>query len=228
MWKLAAVVFGLLAFGFFIAFMTTYHQVGAWTIQDGANVATIIGNLAVAGSIFFIAAQLKKQSEQLKQQADQAKLQTQLAKAANSQSFVNISSEFVLSVGSDCKLMKFWYSFGATYEAEIDEDKKAQYRYLVQWWLNFYENVEHQNAAGLLEKDVYDAWMSDMKGFVNRRHVEKIWDAVKANYSDPFVARMQPIIDARRLEIEAAAAAPATAATTPGSPPSSGVGSGPT
>ncbi|HYK06091.1 MAG TPA: hypothetical protein VE974_30390 [Thermoanaerobaculia bacterium] len=69
---------------------------------------------------------------QLRQQAD-------LARAANSQSFVNISSEFLLHLANDPVLAELWQK-GAEYE-QSSVAQKAQYRALVQWWLNFFENL---------------------------------------------------------------------------------------
>jgi hypothetical protein len=224
LWKVSTIIFGISTAALSVAFLTLYYDAGSWNVQEGAHLATIAGTFVVAGSIVIIARQLQVQSaqmehqgrqaelqaEQAKLQAEQAELQTRLAKASNSQSFVSISSNFVLSVASNADLMAFWQNTGATYDTATD-DVKARYAYLVQWWLTFYENLVHQNDAGLLDAVVFRAWEDDMKGFVKRRHVEKLWDSVSDRYSTLFISHFQPIIDARRSELAAEAAA--------GSPP---------
>lgn len=226
-WKLATILLGACTAALAVAFLTCYYKTGTLTLSDGANIATIVGNTAVAVSIFFIAYQLQLQSAQMQSQSDQAKLQTQLAKASNSQAFVTLSSDFLLNLVCNEKLMKFYRDTGASYETQTD-DVKARYRHLITWWLNFYENVVYQEKSGLLDSELYSAWEKEMRGFVARRHVEKVWDDLKDNYGDLFIARFQPIIDERRAYVAAAATLSTLTSTLtsalsppPSSPPSS-------
>lgn len=173
-----------------------YWNRGWLTIQNAANLAQIFGSLAVGFSLLFIAIQLRQQ--------------TKLARGSNSQSFVNASSNFVLAIGCNEELMKLYSTGGAKFDG-FPDDTKAQYRYLVSWWLTFYENVVYQNGIGLLDTGIYDAWRKDMSGFVRRRSVEKVWDELKDNYSQEFIDIFQPLIDKRRKEHEVvtSSAAPA-------------------
>lgn len=167
-----------------------YWTRGWLTIQNAADLAQIFGSLAVGLSLLFIAIQLRQQ--------------TRLARGSNSQSFVNASSNFVLAVGCNGELMKLYAKGGATFD-RLPDETKAQYRYLVGWWLTFYENVVYQNGIGLLDTVIYDAWMKDMSGFIRRRCVEKVWDELKGNYSREFVNVFQPLIEARLKESQTAA-----------------------
>jgi hypothetical protein len=47
--------------------------------------------------------------------------------------------------------------------------------------------------------------MKDMKGYIGRRSVEKVWDGLKDNYSKEFNDTFQPMIDERRRQLESAA-----------------------
>jgi hypothetical protein len=164
-----------------IALAACYWDRGWLSIQSAADLAQIFGSLAVAFSLLFIAVQLRQQ--------------TRLARGSNSQAFVSASSSFVLAVGCNPDVMNLYSTGGAKFY-ELPEEKQAQYRYLVSWWLTFYENVVYQNGIGLLDKGVYYAWMKDMNGFVSRRRVERVWGALKDNYSEEFKIIFQDSIDA--------------------------------
>ncbi|HEX9941820.1 MAG TPA: hypothetical protein VGG03_07375 [Thermoanaerobaculia bacterium] len=167
-----------------------YLDKGWVTFENASYLATIGGTLVGAATLISIAVQLNQQ--------------TRLARAVNSQSFVSISSEFVLNISGSDELTELWYFKGETYET-LTPVKQARYRYLVQWWLTFYENLQYQRYCDLLDDDVYKAWMKDMDGFIARRHVDKVWDAVKDNYSDRFVEHFQSRIDAGRRSLSTAA-----------------------
>lgn len=189
-----------------IGLIACYLDRGWLSIESAADLAQIFGSLAVVFSLLFIARQLGQQAVQLQQQAVQLRLQTQLARGSNSQSFVNASSSFVLAIGCNPRLMKLYANSGEKFDS-LSDDEKKQYSYLVSWWLTFYENVVYQNGIGLLDEGVYDAWMSDMKGFIQRRRVERVWNDLRGNYSDEFQKIFQPLIDAREKTVLASRSA---------------------
>jgi hypothetical protein len=168
------------------ALVASYYDKGWLTFQTAANLATVAGVLIASATLISIAFQQHEQGK--------------LARANNSQSFVAVSSDFVLKIAGDEALADLWLLQGASYET-LAPVKQAQYRYLVQWWLNFYENIQFQEDAGLLEAGVYHAWQKDMSGFVERRHVEKVWHLVRENYSETFTRRMDPLIEIRRKSL---------------------------
>ena len=193
MYKLFTIFLAILTIILSIGLAACYWNRGWLSIQSAAYLASIFQAMSVVLSLSFIAAQLRQQTISVRQQAE-------LARAANSQSFVGASSSFVLTVGGNADLMDLYKSGGERFETLRDE-KQAQYRYLVGWWLTFYENVLYQHDCGLLDESVYRAWMKDMEGFIVRRSVEKVWDSLKDNYSDAFVNHFQPRIDKRRQSL---------------------------
>lgn len=193
MYKLFIAFLMILIIILFTGLIFCYSGRGWLSIQSAAQLASIFASAAVGCSLLFIAYQLRRQ--------------TQLARASNSQSFVSASSAFVLAVGGDAKLMSLYGNGGEGFESLCTE-QQAQYRYLVGWWLTFYENVLYQHDCGLLDDSVYKAWMKDMKGFIRRRRVEKVWDSLEENYSDAFRTYFQPLIDKRKQELAEEAPAP--------------------
>ena len=164
--KLVTVLLACVASVSTLGLIACYLNRGWLTIQSAASLAQIFASFAVGISLLFIATQIR--------------LQTQLARGANSQSFVNACSNFVLAVGCNDTIMKLYATGGEGFEV-LTEAEKAQYRYLVGWWLTFYENVVYQNSIGLLDEGVYQAWQNDMTGFITRRRADKVWDALKKN-----------------------------------------------
>jgi len=177
--NLLTIVFAVLTLILAVGLIACYSNRGWLTIGTAANLSQIFGSIAVGLSLLFIATQLK--------------LQTNLARASNSQSFVNASSSFVLAIGGDAELMKLYDTGGEGYES-LGTEKQVQFRYLVGWWLTFYENVVYQHGCDLLDDGVHDAWMKDMKGFIRRRRVDKVWPELIGNYSDEFISQFAPLI----------------------------------
>nr|AAP58626.1 hypothetical protein [uncultured Acidobacteriota bacterium] len=181
--RLFTILLAILCLVLGVGLGTCYWNRGWLTISSAADLFSIFASIAVVVSLLFIAFQVKQQ--------------TRLARAANSQAFVNIQSDFVLAAGSNQSLMEFYQTGGEKFET-LDPSEQARYRYLVAWWLTFYENVQYQQDCGLLDEGVYKAWMKDMAGFIERRRVEKVWEFLKPNYSDTFIVHIQPYIDAVR------------------------------
>jgi hypothetical protein len=184
--KLFTIFLAILTVILGIGLAACYRGRGWLSIASAADLASIFESAAVGLSLLFIATQVRQQNK--------------LARASNSQSFVAASSDFVLQVGGSAELMDLYSTGGEKYES-LGAGKRAQYNYLVSWWLTFYENVLYQHDCGLLDESVYKAWMEDMKGFIRRRRVEKVWGALKGNYSESFRKHFQPLIDERELEV---------------------------
>jgi hypothetical protein len=178
-----------------IALLACYFQRGWLSLQNAYFLFSILQSVAVVVSLVFILLQLEQQSRQLEQQSKQLEQQSNLARATNSQSLVATSSNFVLMVATNQVLLDLYRTGGENYST-LDPSQKAQFRYLIVWWLTFYENVVYQHYCGLLDDEVYDAWKKDMEGFIRRRKPETVWGELQANYSDLFIKDFQALLDA--------------------------------
>ncbi|SRR5258707_4351571 len=184
--RLFTILFAVLTVALTIGLIACYRDRGWLNIASAAGLAQIFESIAVGLSLLFIATQLRQQ--------------TKLARSSNSQSFVNSCSNFVLAVGSNPELMNLYSTGGDGFEV-LSPEKQVQYRYLVSWWLTFYENVVYQHGCGLLDEGVHQSWTRDMEGFIRRRRVEKVWDFLKGNYSEEFIQTFEPLIDKYRREL---------------------------
>jgi len=183
--RLVLILISILLLIVTVGLVACYWERGWLSIANVKDLFSIVASVGAVGSLLFIAFQFN--------------LQSRLAKAANSQSFVNVASNFVLTVAANKELMEFYQSAKDNFQ-DLSLSDQARYRYLVTWWLTFYENLLYQRDCGLLDDAVYNAWMKDMAGFVKRRRVDLVWDALKGNYGDACVARFQPLVDEVRKE----------------------------
>jgi hypothetical protein len=148
------------------------------TLQDWANVATIIGVLSIPLSAFFIWLQLRQQ--------------TLLAKVANTQSLVELSSPFNLQLIQDRKMAEYWVEGAEKYQ---DFDPVEQYRYksLLIWWLILHENIFYQWRSGLLDKTIYETWQHDLGKFAHRQLKER-WHELKQAFQPEFARHVEVLL----------------------------------
>ena len=157
------------------------------TLQDWANVATIIGVLSIPLSGYFIWLQLRQQ--------------TLLAKAANAQSLVELSSPFNLQLIQDPKMAEYWVH-GAERYPGFDEVEKYRYKSLLIWWLILHENIFFQQRNELLDNAVYAAWQRDLESFAQRQLKER-WPELKGVFQPAFVEHVESLMKSESTSIGA-------------------------
>src|SRR5262245_18883992 len=96
------------------------------TLEQLANVSTIVQGFVVVVSIGFILYQLRQT--------------TLLAKAANVQSLTEQAAAFNSLLFQNSDLAKLWYSYGTDIE-KADREKRLQYREMLTQWLIFHQNI---------------------------------------------------------------------------------------
>lgn len=148
------------------------------TLQDWANVATIIGVLSIPLSAFFIWLQLRQQ--------------TLLAKVANTQSLVELSSPFNLQLIQDPKMAEYWVH-GAEQYPNFDPVEQYRYKSLLIWWLILHENIFFQWKSGLLDRTIYESWQYDLERFALYQ-LRGLWPELKLAFQPDFVRHVEGLI----------------------------------
>lgn len=123
----------------------------------------------------------------------QLKQQTSLARVANVQDLVALSSPFNLGLARDRDMAELWHR-GHQGENFRDPAEREQYRTMIKWWMIFYENVYFQTQSGLLDKQIAEAWIIDIKRFVREHPVERYWDDLREKYYAGFVEFMDRLV----------------------------------
>lgn len=139
------------------------------TLAELANISTIAQAILVIISLGFIWYQLKQSSE--------------LAKAANSQALVEHAASFNALLIENSELADLWYGFGRTFP---DVTAERRYRELLVQWLIFHENIYYQWRRGLLDSEVYNCWLSDLKFTVNNHNLEIVAKDVREVFPGKF------------------------------------------
>lgn len=188
-----AVIVSILACFLFACLIASYAQKGWLTIDSAADIATVVGSMVAVVTLIGISSQLRQQSR--------------LARAANSQTFVSFAAGFILEITGDRHLSQLWHMKDGLYES-LDGVEQARYRYLIQLWLNFYENLIYQHACGLIDDDVYSAWLQDETQFVSRQHVAEIWEAIRTNYTESYISHFDALVARARADVARTAAVP--------------------
>lgn len=141
------------------------------SLTDLANISTIAQAVLVIISLGFIWYQLRQS--------------TKLAKAANSQALVEHAAAFNAMLIEHKELAELWYLFGKT-EAFSDAASVVRYRELLVQWLIFHENIYYQWRKGLLDSEIYNSWLEDLKFTVNNHNLALVSKDVRIFFPGKF------------------------------------------
>ncbi|HEX8457677.1 MAG TPA: hypothetical protein VF656_10305 [Pyrinomonadaceae bacterium] len=139
------------------------------SLTDLANISTIAQAILVIISLFFIWYQLRQSTE--------------LVKAANSQALVEHAASFNALLIENGDLADLWYGFGQSFP---DETSAKRYRELLVQWLIFHENIYYQRRRGLLDSEIYNSWLEDLKFTVNHHNVEIVTKDIRKFFPGKF------------------------------------------
>ena len=121
--------------------------------SKAADMAHVIEPFILVVSVYFIWFELREQAR--------------FAKASNAQALVKIVSPFHLLLIQDTQVAKL-YLKGQDHYSDFSEEEKFQYKRIIAWALNFYENVYIQKQSHLLDEQIYEAWDSGLERFLKK------------------------------------------------------------
>jgi hypothetical protein len=152
--------------------------------EKASTIATIVEAIVVIASLYFIWSQLQ--------------FQTKLTQASNSQSIAGLYLPIGMLLAEHPEMSKLWLKGTKEFAPEVTitdkEIEEDQYYTLIGMFLIFYENAYLQYDKQLLDKDIYDAWNEDLKGFIKEQHLEKYWDKRKNLYHPKFREHVNAVI----------------------------------
>lgn len=154
------------------------------TLQDWANLATIVGTLSIPVSALFIWLQLRQQ--------------TRFAKIANTQSLVELTSPFNLQLIQDRKMAEYWVHGAERYQY-FDPVERYRYKSLLIWWLILHENIYFQWKSGMLDEKIYQAWQRDLEYFAGSQLKER-WGDLKSAFQVDFVKHVEGLLQKELLK----------------------------
>ena len=150
-----------------------------WTLSDWANIATIVGALAIPIAALALWVPLRQQ--------------TKLTRVANAQTLTELAASLNLQLIQDANVASFWVEGPAKFD---DYSKLDQFRYtsLLIWWLLLHENVFIQKQSKLLDDKTYQAWQSDLRKFIAEHHLRKHWASLKTNLHPDFALYVEKFL----------------------------------
>lgn len=96
-----------------------------------------------------------------------------LTKAANAQALVEHASAFNALLIGDEALANFWYGGGRELR---NMGSVRRYRELLVQWLIFHKNIFYQREKHLLDEDVYNTWLENMRCTVHAHDMRLVAD----------------------------------------------------
>jgi hypothetical protein len=151
----------------------------AVNLHDVADVATIIGGLALLISVLLLLFELRENNR--------------LTRAANNQALVELSSPFNMGLIQDRNMAELYVRGSEKYH-EMDEVDQYRYRSLVIWWLIVHENIYYQWRRRLLDNRSFKPWASDLRMFIRLQNLQMIWGEIRDLLQDQFAAYIDRIL----------------------------------
>jgi hypothetical protein len=140
----------------------------------------ILGSLAVIGSIFYLAIQVRHAAG--------------VAKASTQQSVAQMSIDTLLATLDSQVLSKA--SRKATSGEELDPEELSNYKRWVWARMRVAENAYYQYRQGLLDADAWFAHSTSILGHVGPgAAVEPHWARISLSYSNSFSEEVERILD---------------------------------
>ena len=155
------------------------------SLENLANIATIIEAIAVVASIIFIAVQIRQS--------------TMLAKAANVQSLVTLSSPFNLLLAQDRKLAEVWLK-GSKQFSKLDDTDKTRYMFLLFHSMTLQEHIFYQQEKHLIDESSYKSWQRSFEIYTQEHNLWLHWDAIRVFYEGNFARYMDELISKQKPE----------------------------
>lgn len=151
------------------------NPVSRW--EQLSTIATLVQAIVVVVSLLYI-----------KNQID---LQTNLARAANIQALAAAAMPLNMEEVKSSELMRLSLEGRGGFKPEVqvtnEEIRKEQYKAFLSTWLIFSENIYYQNARGLIDPEMYVAWDTGLKTFIEEYNLKASWDdSMKNSYHESF------------------------------------------
>jgi hypothetical protein len=149
------------------------------TFDQLAQLAQILNVVLVAVSVFFIWREVRETAR--------------LTRANNTHKMTESSSAFYLLIAQDKEVAAIWEQGSNDYFSLADIDR---YRYLslMNWWLNFYENIYLQQRGKLLDESYFQAWSRELHRLVTAPSFTTIWNEMRESYSADFIRYVEQIL----------------------------------
>jgi len=138
-------------------------------LADWASISTIVQAFLVVISLGFIWYQLRES--------------TKLAKAANVQSLTEQAAALNTLLYTNVEVSELWYSYGKDLDTNT---KKQRYREMMIQWLIFHQNIYYQRENKLLDAEIYQPWLEDLKFTVKNHNLRLVTENLSDFFPGPF------------------------------------------
>ena len=140
-------------------------------LQELGAIGSFIGGVGVAISVVYLALQIKQNTTSNRSQSYQAAISS--------------ISDWSRQVGLDPDATRI-VRRGVVDPSTLDENERAQYRYLLVSLFRNFENIHHQFENGTISQETWTGWSNRIILFLSQPGAEAWWNGNKDSYSPRF------------------------------------------
>jgi hypothetical protein len=140
---------------------------------------SIFGNLALVLTVLLVLRELRENIRQ--------------TRVAHAHSLVELASPLYLALAQDRPLAELFLQGAIGFDA-LDAVDRRRYRWLLVWWLIFYENLYYQRRHRLLERHAFQPWWRDLQRFVVEHNLAHHWKDLEELFQEEFAREVRRLI----------------------------------
>ena len=148
-------------------------------LQDFANIAEVVGAIAVVISLIYLAIQVKSTTEQNRATMEQA-----IADSLSDIMMVASSSD----VGAVIER-------GLSDMGSLNDVEKRQFAFYLSGWFRVFEQAHRQFLRGFLDAEVWSGHQAYLGALMQSDSVQRYWDARQKVYNPKFRALIRQLVE---------------------------------
>jgi hypothetical protein len=151
----------------------------SYSLAEWADVATILGAVAIPIAALALALPLRQQAS--------------FAKAANAHALTELAASLNMQLIQDPDVARLWVEGAEKFET-YSRIERFRYTELLVWWLLLHETAFVHKKSKLLDDGTYAAWQSDLRQFAAEHRLHEHWSSLRANLHPDFVRHLESLL----------------------------------
>ena len=141
-------------------------------IENMASIAEIVSAIAVVLSLLYVGYEIRQG--------------TIVAKSSAYQSIHDSEDAYWVSISEDPVLSTIWVAGLDGGIESLDPNQRAQFSISIRRLIYLYQNVHYQRRKGVIDDELWEAWVVSLDEFLEKRGFVEVLNQVKPHLSDPF------------------------------------------
>lgn len=152
------------------------------TLQELGSLGEFVGSVGVIVSLVYLAVQIRQN--------------TRSVRASTQQAFVDVNASFAGLLISNPHMAQV-YRTGIDDHSRLSEDEQVQFDMLMVTYFRNMQNLFQQHERGVLEYDVWEGSMRNMRWYMRQPGVAAWWETRSRMFSARFCEFLASLAEAR-------------------------------